>query len=155
VFYIPCWQRRKGPLVYSKKTLSRSSKRTRSRCGLNVGWPHWACDARSLILLFGTLSVSIVVLESVCYLLVLNSVTSTLQWIRQLKPRDGVHDVCVFVCKCVLGSQEEDTCVSYEEEDTCVIGSPGASQPLNIRLCLLKALWLSHFACKTYFLKFS
>ena len=42
--------------------------------------------------------------ERVCCLLVLNSVTSTLQLIRQLKPRDGGHDVCVFVCKCVLGS---------------------------------------------------
>ena len=42
----------------------------------------------------------------------------------------------MFVCKCVLGSQEEDTCVSYEEEDTCMLGSPRASQPLNIRLCL-------------------
>jgi hypothetical protein len=54
--------------------------------------------------------------ESVCCLLVLDSVTSTPQWIRQPKPRDVVHDVCVFVCKCVLGS-------------------PRASQPLNIRLC--------------------
>ena len=52
-----------------------------------------------------------------CCLLVLNSVTSTLQWIRKPRPRDGVHDVCVFVCKCVLGSS-------------------GASQPLNIRLGL-------------------
>ena len=40
-----------------------------------------------------------------------NSVTSTLQWIRQPEPRD-VHDVSVFVCNCVLGS-------------------PRASQPLN------------------------
>jgi hypothetical protein len=39
-------------------------------------------------------------LERVCCLLVLNSVTSTLQWIRQPEPRD-MHDVCVFVCKCV------------------------------------------------------
>jgi hypothetical protein len=37
--------------------------------------------------------------ERVCCLLVLDSVTSTLQWIRRPKPRDGVHDVCVFVCK--------------------------------------------------------
>ena len=44
--------------------------------------------------------------------IVLNSVTSTPQCIRQPEPRD-VHDVCVFVCKCVLGS-------------------PRASQPLNI-----------------------
>jgi hypothetical protein len=57
------------------------------------------------------------VLERESCLLVLNSVTSTLQWIRQPKPRDVVHDVCVFVCKCVLGSSR-------------------ASQPLNIRLCL-------------------
>ena len=42
--------------------------------------------------------------ERVCSLLVLDSVTSTTQWIRQLKPRDDVHDVYVFVCKCVLGS---------------------------------------------------
>jgi hypothetical protein len=42
--------------------------------------------------------------ESECCLLVLNSVTSTLQWIRQPKPLDGVHNVCVFVCECVLGS---------------------------------------------------
>jgi hypothetical protein len=45
-------------------------------------------------------------------LLVLNSVTST-QWIRQSKPCDDLHDVYVFVCKCVLGSSR-------------------ASQPLNI-----------------------
>ena len=50
--------------------------------------------------------------ESVCCLLVLDSVTSTPQWIRQPKPRD-VHDVYVFVCKCVLSS-------------------PRASQPLNV-----------------------
>ncbi len=25
-------------------------------------------------------------------------------WIRQPKPRDVVHDVCVFVCECVLGN---------------------------------------------------
>ena len=62
--------------------------------------------------------------ERVCRLLVLDSVTFTRQWIRQPKPHDIVHDVCVFVCKCVLGS-------------------PRASQHLNIRLCLL---WLSHFA---------
>jgi hypothetical protein len=48
----------------------------------------------------------------VCCLLVLDSVTSTPQWIHQPEPRD-VHDVCVLVCKCVLGS-------------------PGASQPLNV-----------------------
>ena len=36
-----------------------------------------------------------------CCLLVLNSVTSTSQWIRQPKPRDVVHDVCVLVCDCV------------------------------------------------------
>ena len=33
----------------------------------------------------------------VCCLLVLDSVTSTPQWIRQPKPRDVVHDVCVCV----------------------------------------------------------
>jgi len=64
--------------------------------------------------------------ERECCLKVLDSVTSTPQWIRQPKPRDCVHDVCVFVCKCVPGS-------------------PRASQPLNIRLCLL-ALRLFHFA---------
>ena len=37
----------------------------------------------------------------VCCLLVLDSVTSTPQWIRQPKPRDVVHDVCVLVCECV------------------------------------------------------
>jgi hypothetical protein len=52
-----------------------------------------------------------------CCLLILDSVTSTPQWIRQQKPRDVVYDMCVFVCKCVLGS-------------------PRASQPLNIRLFL-------------------
>jgi hypothetical protein len=55
--------------------------------------------------------------KRVCCLLVLDSVTSTPQRIRQPKPRDIVHDVCVFVCKCVLGS-------------------PRAPQPLNILLCL-------------------
>ncbi len=51
-----------------------------------------------------------------CCLLVLDSVTSIPQWIRQPKPRDHdvwirqpkprdvVHDVCVFVCECVLGN---------------------------------------------------
>jgi hypothetical protein len=51
-------------------------------------------------------------LEKVCCLSVLDSITSTPQWIRQPKPRD-VPDVYVFVCKCALGS-------------------PKASQPLNI-----------------------
>jgi hypothetical protein len=39
-----------------------------------------------------------------CYLLlVLDSVTSTPQWIRQPEPRDVHHPcVCVFECKCVL-----------------------------------------------------
>jgi hypothetical protein len=55
----------------------------------------------------------------VCCLLVLDSVTSTPQWIRQPKPRDVVHKVCMFECECVLGS-------------------PRASQPLNIRFCLFK-----------------
>ena len=45
--------------------------------------------------------------------MVLDSVTIRPQWLRQPKPRDDVHDVCVFVCKCALGS-------------------PRASQPLNI-----------------------
>ena len=40
-------------------------------------------------------------LERVCCLLVLDSVTSTPQWIRQPKPRDVVQDVCVLVCECV------------------------------------------------------
>jgi hypothetical protein len=40
------------------------------------------------------------ILESVCCLLVLNTVTSTPQWIRQPKPRGCVF---VFVCKYVLG----------------------------------------------------
>jgi hypothetical protein len=45
-------------------------------------------------------------LARVCCLLVLDSVTSTPQWIRQPKPRDFVHDVCVVcvnVCSEVLG----------------------------------------------------
>ena len=58
-----------------------------------------------------------IVIECVCCLLVLDSVTSTPQWIRQPKPCDVVHNVCVFVRECVLGSAR-------------------ASQPLNIRLCL-------------------
>jgi hypothetical protein len=37
-------------------------------------------------------------LERDCCLLVLNSVTSTPQWIRQPKPRDVVHDLCVCLC---------------------------------------------------------
>ena len=37
--------------------------------------------------------------ERECCLLVLDSVTSSPQWIRQPKPRDVVHDVCVFVCE--------------------------------------------------------
>ena len=52
-------------------------------------------------------------------LLVLDSVTSTPQWIRQPKPRGCVHDVCVFVCEYVLGRSR-------------------VSQPLNLRLCLLQ-----------------
>jgi hypothetical protein len=51
--------------------------------------------------------------ERACCLLVLSSVASTPQWIRLPKPHDDVHDVGVFVCKCVLGSSR-------------------ASQPLNI-----------------------
>jgi hypothetical protein len=57
--------------------------------------------------------------ERVCCLLVLDSVTSTPQWIRQPKPRGCLHDVCVFVCECVLGRSQ-------------------VSQPLNLRLCLLQ-----------------
>jgi len=41
--------------------------------------------------------------ERVGSLLVLDSVTSTPQWIRQPKPRGCAHDVCVFVYGCVLG----------------------------------------------------
>ena len=54
-----------------------------------------------------------------CCLLVLDSVTSTPQWIRRAKPRGCVHDMCVFVCECVLGRSR-------------------VSQPLNLRLCLLQ-----------------
>ena len=66
--------------------------------------------------------------ESVCCLLVLNSVTLTPHWTRQLnpEPRD-VHDVCVFVCKCVLGS-------------------PRASQPLKIFAYAFSSTRLPHFA---------
>jgi hypothetical protein len=32
---------------------------------------------------------------------VLDSVTSTPQWIRHPKPRDVLHDVCVLVRECV------------------------------------------------------
>jgi hypothetical protein len=56
---------------------------------------------------------------SVCCLLVLDSVTSTPQWIRQPGPRGCVHDVYVFVCKRVLERSR-------------------VSQPLNLRLCLLQ-----------------
>jgi hypothetical protein len=49
-------------------------------------------------------------------LLVLNTVTSTPQWIRQPKPRGCVF---VFVCKYVLGRSR-------------------ATQPPNLRLCLLR-----------------
>jgi len=45
--------------------------------------------------------------------MVLDSVTCAPQRIRQPKQRDDVHDVYVFVCKCVIGSSR-------------------ASQPLNI-----------------------
>ena len=66
--------------------------------------------------------------ESVGCLLVLNSVTTTPRWICQPEPRD-VHDVCVFVCKCVLGS-------------------PGASLPLIIfaYAFFCTQVQLSHFA---------
>jgi hypothetical protein len=52
----------------------------------------------------------------VCCLLVLDTVTSTPQWIRQPKPRGCVF---VFVCKYVLGRSR-------------------ATQPPNLRLCLLR-----------------
>jgi hypothetical protein len=54
-------------------------------------------------------------LESVCCLLVLDTVTSTSQWIRQPKPRGCVF---VFVCKYVLGRSLP-------------------THPLNLLLCLL------------------
>jgi hypothetical protein len=54
--------------------------------------------------------------ECMCCLLVLNTVTSTPQWIRQPKPRGCVF---VFVCKYVLGRSR-------------------ATQPPNLRLCLLR-----------------
>ena len=54
--------------------------------------------------------------ERVCCLLVLDTVTSTPQWIRQPKPRGCVF---VFVCK-------------YE------LGRFRATQPPNLRLCLLR-----------------
>jgi hypothetical protein len=38
--------------------------------------------------------------ESVCSLVVLNSVTSTPQWIRQPEPRD-THHVCALLCVCL------------------------------------------------------
>jgi hypothetical protein len=58
----------------------------------------------------------------VCCLLVLNSVTSTLQWIRQPEAAWG----CVWcLCKYVLGHSR-------------------VSQPLNLWLCLLR-----HFGCLT------
>ena len=57
--------------------------------------------------------------ERVCCLLVLNSVTSTPQWIRQPKPRSCVQSVRVFVCESVLERSR-------------------VSQPLNLGLCLLQ-----------------
>jgi hypothetical protein len=55
-------------------------------------------------------------IERECCLLVLKSVTSTPQWIRQPKPRGCVF---VFVCKYVLGRSR-------------------TTQPPNLRLCLLR-----------------
>ena len=43
---------------------------------------------------------------------------------RQPKPRGGVHDVCVFVCECVIRRSR-------------------VSQPLNLRLCLLQHFFLT------------
>ena len=59
--------------------------------------------------------------ESVCCLLVLNSVTSTPQWIRQAACVCVVFVCLVFACKYVLGHSR-------------------VSQPLNLRLCLLRHL---------------
>ncbi len=60
---------------------------------------------------------SLLLRESVCCLLVLNSVTSTPQWIMPARGRVGV--CVVFVCKYVLGHSR-------------------VSQPLNLLLCLLR-----------------
>ena len=59
--------------------------------------------------------------ERVCCLLVLDSVTSTPQCIRQPRAPGCVHDVCVLVCECVLGRSR-------------------GFQPLNLRLRLLQHL---------------
>ena len=65
--------------------------------------------------------------ERVCCLLVLDSVTSTPQWIRQPKPCGCLHDVCVFVCECAR------TFSGLSASEPPVMPPP--------------ALRLSHFAC--------
>jgi hypothetical protein len=95
---------------------SRCSPRTELSCRPSSG--AW-CRLRN-----GALWLANPKSERKCCLLILDSVTSTPQWIRQPKLHNVVHDVCVFVCKGVLGS-------------------PVASQPLNIQLCLSSTLAFS------------
>jgi hypothetical protein len=71
----------------------------------------------------------------VCCLLVLDSVTSTQQWIRQQKPRDFVHDVCVLRMR----SAEAGGTESYRRRQSATFRAQGAldkrrwSQPRTMR----------------------
>ena len=59
-----------------------------------------------------------------CCLLLLDSVTSTPQWIRQPKPRDVVYDVCMFVCNSPeLFNTSKQKQVSMDEYSTPVLSS--------------------------------
>jgi hypothetical protein len=71
--------------------------------------------------------------ECVCCLLVpINSVTFTPQWIRQPKPRDVEHDVCVCVFAC-----------------ECVLGNPRAFQPLHVQRTYTHAYTRTHVQART------
>jgi hypothetical protein len=72
--------------------------------------------------------------ERVCCLMVLDSVTSTPQWIRQPKPGDVVYDVCVFECRCVLRSLFFVSARTNKRHHH----HPRAFQPLDFRLCLFQ-----------------
>jgi hypothetical protein len=109
-------EREREKFIERERERERSLLRERER-----GWLYHAFCHHCVAELRFDLTAPLSCTTRECCLLVLHSVTSTPQWMSQPKPRGCVHDVCVFVCECVLGRSR-------------------VSQPPNLRLCLLQHL---------------
>jgi hypothetical protein len=84
----------------------------------------------------------------VCCLLVLDSVTSTPQWIRQPKPRGVVHKVCM----CNRSCRNKHTHTDAQAHSIVKYTDPSRRLGLGVTtvLRLAKSMWLTVFSGKAF-----